>query len=117
MSYKRIVVISGVFPTEPVTSTTLNYDLTKALAGDFEVVEFNPQPSRPMGFDFKNAPSIDNGSFTQIITNSFASPINVHCYADENKQRLYRMYYELYRYSLAAYTHEEIAKYAKKTGR
>lgn len=48
--------------------------------------------------------------------NSFASPINVHCYADESKQRLYRMYYELYRYSLAAYTHEEMAKYAKKQG-
>lgn len=48
--------------------------------------------------------------------NSFASPINIHCYDDANKERLYRMYYELYRYSLAAYTHEEIAKYAKKQG-
>lgn len=74
MNKKNILIVSAVFPPEPVTSATLNYDLTKALVGDFEVVEMNPQPSRPMGFDFNNAPSIDNSGFKQIITNSYVHP-------------------------------------------
>lgn len=46
--------------------------------------------------------------------NSFALPVTAHCYEDKNKSRQYRLYEELYRYSLASHTHEEIADYAKK---
>lgn len=74
MNKKKIVVVSAVFPPEPITSATLNYDLTKVLANEFDVVELNPQPSRPMGFDFQNAPSIDCCSFKQIITNTYVHP-------------------------------------------
>lgn len=71
---KRILIVSAVFPPEPVTSATLNYDLTKALTDGFNVVELNPKPSRPMGFDFKNAPIIKNNGFKQIIANSYIHP-------------------------------------------
>ncbi len=74
MSKKKVLVVTAVFPPEPVTSATLNYDLTKALADEFEVVELNPRPSRPMGFNFQDAPSIDNSSFKQIITNTYVHP-------------------------------------------
>ncbi len=74
MNKKSILIVSAVFPPEPVTSATLNYDLTKALTDDFEVVELNPQPSRPMGFDFQNAPSIDCCGFKQINVNSYVHP-------------------------------------------
>lgn len=74
MSKKKLLVVTAVFPPEPVTSATLNYDLTKALADEFEVVELNPRPSRPMGFSFQDAPSIDNSSFKQIITNTYVHP-------------------------------------------
>lgn len=74
MSKKRVLVVTAVFPPEPVTSATLNYDLTKALASEFEVVELNPRPSRPMGFNFIKAPHIEISNFKQIIVDTFVHP-------------------------------------------
>ena len=74
MSKKKVLVITAVFPPEPITSATLNYDLTKALSCDFDVVEMNPKPSRPMGFDFHNAPEVDISGFDQFIPDTYVHP-------------------------------------------
>ncbi len=71
---KKVLIISAVFPPEPVTSATLNYDLTKVLSVDFDVVVINPKPSRPMGFDFHNIPPINTHNFKQIVTETYVHP-------------------------------------------
>ena len=72
---KRIVIISAVFPPEPVTSATLNYDLAAELAKDNEVVVLKPRPSRPAGFDFSQQKNLsNNNSFKEIILDSYVHP-------------------------------------------
>lgn len=48
--------------------------------------------------------------------NSFASPVSNHCYAEADNTRQIKLWYELYRYSIVAWGHEKLAKYAKKHG-
>ncbi len=45
--------------------------------------------------------------------NSFASPVSSHCYYEKDNQRQLELWYELYRYSIVAYGHENLQKYAK----
>ena len=72
---KNILIISAVFPPEPVTSATLNYDLAAELAKDNEVVVLKPRPSRPAGFDFSQQKKLSyNNSFTEIILDSYVHP-------------------------------------------
>lgn len=72
---KRIVIISAVFPPEPVTSATLNYDLAAELARGNEVVVLKPRPSRPAGFDFSQQKNLSyNNSFKELILDSYVHP-------------------------------------------
>lgn len=72
---KKIVIISAVFPPEPVTSATLNYDLAAELAKEIEVVVLKPRPSRPAGFDFSQQKNLsNNNSFKEIILDSYVHP-------------------------------------------
>ena len=72
---KRIVIISAVFPPEPVTSATLNYDLAAELAKENEVVVLKPRPSRPAGFDFSQQKKLSgNDAFKEIILDSYVHP-------------------------------------------
>lgn len=48
--------------------------------------------------------------------NSFASPVSSHCYTEVDNTRQIRLWYELYRYSIVAWGHEKLAKYARKQG-
>lgn len=49
---KKILILSAVFPPEPVVSATLSHDIAVALKDKFEVTVLRPAPSRPYGFDF-----------------------------------------------------------------
>lgn len=71
---KNIVIISAVFPPEPVTSATLNYDLADALSKDYNVTVITPKPSRPAGFNFANIPMITDTMFNHIIVESYIHP-------------------------------------------
>lgn len=72
---KKILIISAVFPPEPVTSATLNYDLAAELAKDNEVVVLKPRPSRPAGFDFSQQKKLSgNDAFKEIILDSYVHP-------------------------------------------
>ena len=72
---KRILIITAVFPPEPVTSATLNYDLAVELAKSYEVMVLKPKPSRPVDFDFSlcNEKS-GNNTFKELILNSYVHP-------------------------------------------
>ena len=49
---KKILIISGVFPPEPVTSANMNYDLAEELAKEHDVTVIIPHPSRPISRDY-----------------------------------------------------------------
>ena len=46
--------------------------------------------------------------------NSFATPMPLHCYDDNNNDKLRSLAMELYCYAFTAHVHYELAKYAKK---
>lgn len=48
--------------------------------------------------------------------NSFASPKSIHCYHEENDERIFSLGFELFCYSFVAEDHMEIDAYAKRNG-
>ena len=70
---KKIVIISAVFPPEPVTSATLNYDLAAELAKEYDVTVLRPYPTRPMGMQFDNA-DVSDDTFQTILIDSYTHP-------------------------------------------
>lgn len=71
---KKILIITCVFPPEPVVSANLSLDIATALTENyFEVTVLSPNPTRPLGFDFQQ----DNDkqySFKHIVVDSFTFP-------------------------------------------
>lgn len=70
----NILIITAVFPPEPLTSATLNYDLAVALSEKYNVTVLTPRPSRPVGFDFSNIKANENKKFKHIILHSYVHP-------------------------------------------
>lgn len=50
----KILILSAVFPPEPVVSASLSRDIAEKLSKTNEVVVLCPQPTRPKGFQFLN---------------------------------------------------------------
>lgn len=46
---KNILIVSGVFVPEPVTTALMNYDLALALSKEHNVTVVRPKPTRPIG--------------------------------------------------------------------
>lgn len=67
-----IVIISAVFPPEPVVSAKLSSDISNALSEENTVTAISPKPSRPLGFKFTNETL--NFKFNHIQTNSYTCP-------------------------------------------
>jgi glycosyltransferase involved in cell wall biosynthesis len=68
-----ILIISSVFPPEPVVSATVGNDLAIALSENREVKVITPRPTRPMGYSF-GSEIIENKKFEHIVLNSFTCP-------------------------------------------
>lgn len=68
----RILIISAVFPPEPVVSANLSKDIAEELSKKNEVVVLCPPPSRPMGFQFVMSNEVKN--YKVIHLNSFVCP-------------------------------------------
>lgn len=68
-----ILLISAVFPPEPVVSASISYDLAVALSEDHEVTVLTPRSSRPFGFCFKSE-ATETRRFNQVILNSYIYP-------------------------------------------
>lgn len=67
-----IIIVSSVFPPEPVVSAKLSFDIAAELSTDNYVTVVSPNPSRPYGFKFMEG-TIDS-SFKHIQLNSFTCP-------------------------------------------
>jgi len=70
---KKIVIVSAVFPPEPVVSANLSYDIANSLSERNDVIVLSPKPSRPYG---KNYNLIEEGrnKFEHILLNNFTCP-------------------------------------------
>ncbi len=69
---KKVLMISAVFPPEPVVSANLSFDIANALSEINQVTVLSPKPSRPFGFKFNISESKFN--FKPIQTNSYTCP-------------------------------------------
>lgn len=70
---KKILIVTGVFPPEQVTSALMNYDLAVELSKNYEVTVLRPYPTRPIGMMFTDA-NIGNVPFKTILINSYTNP-------------------------------------------
>jgi glycosyltransferase involved in cell wall biosynthesis len=50
----KVLIISAVFPPEPVVSATLSRDIAEELSKKNDVTVLCPKPTRPVGFQFEN---------------------------------------------------------------
>lgn len=65
----KIVIISAVFPPEPVVSASLSKDIATALAKDNMVTVLCPNPTRPHGFVFEKG--IETADYEVVRLNSY----------------------------------------------
>jgi glycosyltransferase involved in cell wall biosynthesis len=70
----NILIISAVFPPEPVVSANLSYDIASTLSENNEVTVISPKPSRPLGFKFDV--TSQKFTFNHIISNSIVCPVS-----------------------------------------
>lgn len=69
---KKILIISAVFPPEPVTSALMNYDLAVSLSERYEVTVVRPRPTRPQGTAYGDVK--DDFSFRCITLDTYTCP-------------------------------------------
>ncbi len=68
----KTLIISAVYPPEPVVSAKLSLDLFDALREKrYEVKVLHPKPTRPNGFSFKKETSVGDD---EIIVDSYTCP-------------------------------------------
>lgn len=73
MKGKNILIVSCVFPPEPVVSANLSFDIASLLALKNNVTVISPLPTRPYGSNYKNnIPK--NYPFKHEIIKSYTSP-------------------------------------------
>ena len=68
----KIVIVSAVFPPEPVVSANLSFDLANELSKSDDVIVISPKPTRPFGFKFENNGSSRN--YAHKIIGSYVCP-------------------------------------------
>lgn len=70
---KHLLIISGVFPPEQVTSALLNYDLARELSRKYDVTVLRPYPTRPIGMNFEYD-GLNDEPFETILIDSYTCP-------------------------------------------
>jgi glycosyltransferase involved in cell wall biosynthesis len=65
----KLLIISAVFPPEPVVSAKLSYDIASSLSRRNAVTVISPKPSRPFGFQFTGELMLFQ--FNHLQVNSF----------------------------------------------
>lgn len=69
---KNILIISCVFPPEPVVSAQLSHDLAKELSLTNHVTVVSPKATRPLGFKFEKKK--DSALYKHVVLPSFTAP-------------------------------------------
>lgn len=120
----KILIITAVFPPEPVVSATISYDLAAALAEDHTVTVICPPPTRPLGYDLKQS-GLPPMNFTRVVLHSYTCPeaklsgrlweslsFGKHCadYIRQNRQNIDLVYFNAW----PLFSQFYIARTAKK---
>ena len=71
---KNILIVSSVFPPEPVTSANLNYDLAVRLSQKHHVTVIHPEPSRPAGKHYTEEDKMVSGDFSVLLAPTYTHP-------------------------------------------
>lgn len=69
---KKILIISCVFPPEPVVSATISMDVAQEMSKQHEVTVISPKPTRPINFKFSEY--AEPLPFKHIIADSYTHP-------------------------------------------
>lgn len=69
-----ILIVTAVFPPEPVVSANLSFDITNALAAEEEVVVISPPPTRPFGMIFDEDIVTKEYPFEHIVLDTYTCP-------------------------------------------
>lgn len=119
-----IVVISAVFPPEPIVSAKLSFDIAQSISGKNCLTVVSPKPSRPYNFNFKK--SIHSENFKHVLTNSFTCPkssllgrfresysFGIHCskYIKQNSKNINLIYANTWPLLAQYYTVKAAKKY------
>ena len=89
---RRVLIVSCVFPPEPVVSASLSYDIAHKIHHGGEcVVVLTPRPSRPENYNFHK--SSEKLPFKQVVSDSFVCP----------QSKLLGRFRESYSYGRATY--------------
>ncbi|RRJ89568.1 glycosyltransferase WbuB [Paenimyroides tangerinum] len=67
---KKILIISAVFPPEPVVSANLSFDIANELGQYNDVTVISPYPTRPKDFKFLEF-NKENFNFKHVVANSY----------------------------------------------
>jgi len=68
----EIVIVTAVFPPEPVVSAQLSFDIAEKLSVNKNVTVISPIPSRPFGFKFSK--ELGHRNFSHHILESYTCP-------------------------------------------
>lgn len=98
MKDKKFLIVSCVFPPEPVVSGRVAYDLAAYLAKANAVTVLTPKPTRPEGFRFDKNLIHQECQFKHIVVNSYTSP----------KSKILTRVYESYSFG------KRVVRYIKK---
>ena len=69
---KKILIISCVFPPEPVVSAQLSVDIAEGLSKNNVVTVLSPKPTRPLNFKFNS--HFERMDFKHIVVDSYTCP-------------------------------------------
>ena len=69
-----ILIVSAIFPPEPVVSANLSFDIATALSVKENVTVLSPAPTRPYGMTFTQKNTSHKFSFEHIILKSYTCP-------------------------------------------
>ena len=67
---KNVLIVSCVFPPEPIVSAMISFDISSKLAEKNIVTVLSPRPTRPHGFIFENLTPIEY-SFKHTLIDSY----------------------------------------------
>ena len=70
---KAILIITAVFPPEPIVSSKLSFDITDKLSETYEVTVLHPRSSRPYGFSFAEKAS-KASRYEEVTVASYVCP-------------------------------------------
>lgn len=74
MYNKKVVVVTALFPPEPVVSAKLSYDIASSLSENEDVTVLCPKPSRPNGFSFDAIEKEDCANADIVRLDSYVHP-------------------------------------------